>query len=304
MATGSRARIVRAFAGHLSARYGVAFDAVYDTGPKWRLSWSDGPSYDTVRPLVAAADLAGAQLGLYRTRSTTAIALTAVRMAATGRLGRFDGGGYRSGPLSLVESQVDDTDFPDRPDDGLQAALAELLLAIATTTSQAAWAEYRARPQQGFRFGDVPQGVEGTAATLLRDRGLGWLIEEAGRAGTELPPLLVLSSRYAPDAGTESATAWRERAQPLPVSAAVAAAVADERLALPVATALLAVLPELRAEFERTEAAATAAAHRAGATSASDVQTGLTGRAPADRDDQHETRPEHTTGRPGGPERP
>src|SRR5436190_627324 len=82
--------------------------------------------------------LASAQLSLYRTRSTTAIVTAAVRMAAAGRLGRFTGG-YRSGPLSLVESQVDDTDFPDRSDDDLQAALAGRLLAIATTTSHAAW---------------------------------------------------------------------------------------------------------------------------------------------------------------------
>jgi hypothetical protein len=273
MATGSRARVVRAFARQLEERYDVSFEADYDTGPKWRLTWSCGPSYKTVRPQVAVADLAGAQLGLYRTRSTTAIVLTAIRMAAAGQLGRFAGGEYRSGPLTLVESQVDDTDFPDRPDDDLQAALADRLLAIATTTSQAAWAEYRARPRQGFAFGDVPQDVEGTAATLLRDRGLGWLLEEATQAGTVLPPLLVLSARYAPQATADHATAWRERAQPLPISAAVAAAVADENLSQPAAAALLAVLPELRAEFERTEAAALTAARRAGVTSTAGEQT-------------------------------
>jgi len=284
MATGSsRARIVRAFASQMQDRYGLPFEADYDTGPKWRLTWSDGPTYDTVRPLVAAGDLAGAQLGLYRTRSTAAIVLTAVRMAAAGQLGRFAGGGYRSGPLSLVESQVDDTDFPDRPADDLQAALAARLLAIATTTAQAAGAEYNARPRQGFKFDDVPQDVEATAATLIRDRGLGWLIEEAAQAGTLLPPLLVLSARYAPLAAVEQATAWRERAQPLPISAAVAAAVADEQLSRPAAAALLAVLPQLRAEFDQAEAAAITAARRAGVTSAPtpDGQTNPAARGPA-----------------------
>jgi hypothetical protein len=58
-------------------------------------------------------------------------------MAATGRFSRVDGG-VRTGPLRMVESVVDATDFPDRLDDPLQAALAERLLAIAATASQTA----------------------------------------------------------------------------------------------------------------------------------------------------------------------
>ncbi|MEU7802557.1 hypothetical protein AB0B10_25185 [Micromonospora arborensis] len=264
MAGNDRARRVRGFAGELESQHGTHFGVAYDSGPTWTLSWVDGPGYATVRKAVDAADLAGAKLRLFRSRSVTSIVLTAIRMAAAGRLGRSSGGSFRSGPLSLVESEVDDTDFPDRPDDDLQAALAERLLALATATSQSAWAEYQNRPRQGFALADVPMGVAGTVASLIRDRGLGWLVQEAAQAGVDLPPLTLLSVRYASRADAVQAVAWRERAQPLPVQAAVAAALADEQLTTETAIALIALLPDLRVEQAIRETAAIEAARHAG----------------------------------------
>ena len=57
-----RARAVRAFAAQLAQRYDQRFDAAYDSGPKWRLDWTDGPSAQTVRPLVAAAEIGRAHV--------------------------------------------------------------------------------------------------------------------------------------------------------------------------------------------------------------------------------------------------
>ena len=222
-----RARRVRAFAKGLEDQFGVRFEAAYDSGPTWSLSWTDGPGFAAICEAGDAADLAAAKLRFYRLRSTKALALTAIRMAAAGRLGRGSG---RSGPLWQVESEMNDIDFPERPGDDLQAALADRLIAIATETSQAAWAKYRSQPRQGFSFSEVPLGVDETAALLLRDKGLGWLVGETAQLGVELPPLVVLSVRYAPGADAVQAVAWRDRAQPLPLQVAVAAAIADAHL--------------------------------------------------------------------------
>jgi hypothetical protein len=73
----------------------------------------------------------------------------------------------------------------------------------------------------------------------------------------------VLTARYA--AG-DAARAWRERAQTMPVRAAVDAALADPDIAAAAALAMVALLPQLRAEQERTEAAAVTAARKAGAS--------------------------------------
>ncbi|MEV4212547.1 hypothetical protein [Micromonospora sp. NPDC049662] len=243
MAGSDRSRRMRALARDLEGQYGTRFEAVYDSGPNWRLDWADGPSYATIRKVVDAAELSGATLRLYRGHSMKAIALTAIRMAAAGKLGRHDGAGARSGPLWMVESELTGTDFPERPADDLQAKLAELLLTHATV--------------DGYLDDRL-------IASLIRNRGLGWLVEEAAHAGVELPPLTLLSARYAAPADAVQAVAWRERAEPLPVRTAVAAAIADDQLTEAAAIALVALLPELRAEVERTEAAAAAAARRAG----------------------------------------
>jgi hypothetical protein len=229
----------------LESRFGVGFEANYDSGANWDLGWSDGPSWPTVRALADQADLAGAKLRMHRSHSMKALALTAIRMAGAGKLGRLDGGRLLSEPLWMVESEIDDVDFPERPDDDLQATLAKLLLAEAKTAGA---------------------GVDDRLiASLIRDRGLGWLIEQAALAGAELPPLTVLSIRYAAHTGPGQATAWRERAEPLTPQDAVAAALTDdEPLPEPAAAALLAQVPALRAELTRTETAIATAARRAG----------------------------------------
>lgn len=122
----TRPRRVRAFASELESRFGGRFEASYDTGGIWCLNWVDGPSRTTVRALADKVNLAGATLWLHRGYSMKALALTAIRMAAAGKLGRFDGSGdLRSGPLWIVESQVEDAKFPERPDDDLQPTPAQ-----------------------------------------------------------------------------------------------------------------------------------------------------------------------------------
>ncbi|SNT65866.1 hypothetical protein SAMN05421812_12812 [Asanoa hainanensis] len=241
-----RPRRLRTLARELEKRYGAPVEPTHDNGPVWRLEWTDGPGMATVRALVDAADLAGAQVRLYRSHSMMAIALTAIRLAAAGRRGRLDGGSSRSGPLWLVESELRDLDSPDRPDDPLQEVLARRLLAEATAADPGGYVD------------------DQMVASLVRDRGLGWLLAEAAQAGAELAPLTVLSARYAPHADADHAVAWRERGAPLPLQAAVAAAIGDDHLSPAAAVALLSVLPDLRAGLSRTEQRAVVAARRSG----------------------------------------
>ncbi|MEU1813220.1 hypothetical protein [Micromonospora aurantiaca (nom. illeg.)] len=262
--SGDRARKVRQFARALEQQFGGQFDADYDTGPKWRLDWVNGPSEPAVRTLADAADLAGADLRFYRRYSSKAIAVTAIRMKTAGKLDRYDGGRY---PQEIVEWEARDLDHPDRGADALQDTMAELLIAAATAKAQTARAEWAAARPQRWTPGDgrpMPLDATETAVDLIRTRGVGWLVEQAITDGATVAPLVLLSARYAITTGADHAVAWRDRGEPMPLHAAVAAALADPELTEPAAVALLAVLPDLRAEWARTEAAITAAARRAG----------------------------------------
>ena len=107
--------------------------------------------------------------------------------------------------------------------------------------------------------------MDGTIAELVRTRGIGWLVAQAIDDGAVLPPLTVLSARYAPRTDSlHAGMAWRERAEPLPLHTAITAALADDDLPPGAAAALLALIPELRAELARTERAVHVAAARAG----------------------------------------
>lgn len=265
-----RARKVRQFTRALEQQFGGRFDVDYDTGAKWRLEWVNGPSEPVVRVLTDAADLAGADLRFYRRYSTKALAVTAIRMRTAGQLDRYDGGRY---PREIVEWEARDLDDPDRGADALQDAMAELLITEATETARAARAEWDAARQQRWTPGGgqpMPLDATETAIDMVRTRGVGWLVEQAVAGGASVAPLVVLSARYAITAGADHAMAWGDRGQPMPLHAAVAAALADPELTEPAAAALLAVLPDLRAEWARTEAAVTAAARRAGLPGAPD----------------------------------
>ncbi|GIF75668.1 hypothetical protein [Asanoa siamensis] len=258
-----RARKVRLFARRLEQRFGGRFEVSYDTGARWQLDWVDGPGEPAVRALAAAADLAGADLRLYRRYSTKAIAVTAIRMKTAGKLGRHDGGRH---PQEIVEWEALDLDHPDRGTDALQDALAELLVATAIAKAKTARADWEAtRPQRWVPGGSpVPLDATETAVDLIRTRGVGWLVEQVIANGATVPPLVVLSARYAAHADAGAAVAWAHRAQPLPLHTAVALALADDDPPAAAGAALLALLPDLRAEWARTEAAITAAARRAG----------------------------------------
>jgi len=111
-----------------------------------------------------------------------------------------------------------------------------------------------------------PQPDEYAIADLVAERGLTWLLPAPGEAlvdEPELTPLEILTACYATGA---HARAWQERAQPMPLREAVDAALADPALDQPAALAMVALLPQLRVEQERTEAAAVEAARRVGAS--------------------------------------
>ena len=256
-----RARKVRQFARALEQQFGGQFDIDYDTGAKWRLDWVNGPSEPTVRTLVDGTDLADADLRFYRRYSTKAIAVTAIRMKTSGRLDRYDGGRY---PQEIVEWEARDLDHPDRGSDAVQDAVAELLIAVATATARTA-REWEAARSQRWTPGDgrpMPLDATETAVDLVRTRGVGWLVEQAIADGATVAPKVVLSARYGPRAGGGSD--WVLRAKPFPLHTAVDLALADDDLPAAAAAALLELLPDLRAEWARTENAVTAAARRAG----------------------------------------
>lgn len=257
-----RARKVRQFARALEQQFGGQFDIDYDTGPKWRLEWVNGPGEPTVRALADGTDLAGADVRFYRRYSTTAIAVTAIRMKTAGRLDRYDGGRY---PQEIVEWEARDLDHPDRGTDAVHDAMAELLIAAAKETARTARAEWEAARSPRWTPGDgrpMPLDATETAVDLVRTRGVGWLVEQAIADGATVAPIVVLSARYGPRAGGGSD--WLLRAQPLPLHTAVDLALADDDLPAAAAAALLELLPDLRAEWACTEDAVTAAARRAG----------------------------------------
>lgn len=137
----------------------------------------------------------------------------------------------------------------------------------ATATARTARAEWEAARPQRWTPGDgrpIPLNATETAVDLVRTRGVGWLVEQAITDGVTVAPLVVLSARYATHADAGTTVAWAHRAQPLPLHTAVDLALADDERPAAAGAALLALLPDLRAEWGRTEAAITAAARRAG----------------------------------------
>lgn len=229
-----RARQVRAVVRDLSTRAGTEIRASFEAGT-WRLEWSDGPTPRGVMSDLATADLA-AEITIHRSLSARAVALGAIRLAAVGGFAPTS----RRRPADQVEAALDDVEHPELAADDREEYLAERLLAEAEVAD-------RSGPAQSL------------VCELLAERGLGWLVTTAGVA----TPLEVLTARYATGPG---AVAWRERAEPMPVRVAVEAALADSTIDTPAALATLGLLKVLRAEQERAEAHAAAAARRTGAT--------------------------------------
>lgn len=244
MAGTDRPRRIRALAQTLSTQTQAELRVTHEGGARWYLEWTDGPTRTAVREAVDAADLAGAEIRLYRTFTARAVALGTVRLAAAGELGI----GRRWGqPLSQVQHALDDVDHPERPIDHREDQMATRLLAAATPADRQWPDEYH-------------------IADLVAQRGLAWLLTTTGEETADAPdlaPLEILTARYA--AGGQ-ARAWQEQAQPMPLREAVEAALADPTLDQPTALAMVALLPQLRVEQERTEAAAVDAARRAGAS--------------------------------------
>jgi hypothetical protein len=245
MSGSDRPRRVRGLAQTLSTRTQTDVRATYDNGARWYLEWTDGPTVAEVRAAVVATDLAGAEIRTYRTVSARAVATGAIRLAAAGELTI---GRRWSQPLDQVRDALDDVAHPDRPRDQREDRMAARLLDAATPTDQQ-W----------------PAPNEYRIADLVAERGLAWLLPDGAAAPADqqpgLTPIEVLTARYA--AGP-AARAWREQAQTMPLRAAVEAALADPVLDADAAVAMVALLPQLRAEQEHLEAAAVDAARRAG----------------------------------------
>jgi hypothetical protein len=108
----SRSRLVRAFAFAQGQEHGCRFEADFDSGTDWHLSWGNGPTVDTVNTHAAKADLGGATLRCHRSYGQKALAVTAIRMTREGAFNP-DAGGWRKAD-SQVQEAIWDIDHPDR----------------------------------------------------------------------------------------------------------------------------------------------------------------------------------------------
>ena len=227
---------LRALATDLETRYpGCRASAEHDSGRVWDFTWIDGPSLPRVRALVVKA-APEAEVRLSRSYSPRAYALAGIRACLAGQVGPRATGSDLSWQ---VEEALSETDTPDQADGERLAAMADALLKEAGDTLL----EHRILEPI------AKQGV----AHLLTPR--------QARPHTEGPltmsPAEHLTARYARG---EDAHQWRMRLRTLPVEDLVAAAQADEELDKVGRLAVLGLLEEMRRLWERTEAAAFAAA--------------------------------------------
>jgi hypothetical protein len=236
MANRDRARRVRIVATDLGRHFGVEATAEYGERG-WRIGWVDGPTVDTARAWVArrVPDVVDVAY-LYRDLSRRAWAVGAVRAAGDGA--------YWDGYLTVRPYEVEgvtapyirDREYPNRLD-GVREVLVERLLVSL--------------PADSWRGGSE-------AAEMVAERGLAVLVEGAGL--DVLTPGEVLTARYV-DTRAE-VMAWERTLVTLPAAVLVERALADPGIDREGALALVALLPELRAGWDATEAAILRAAGR------------------------------------------
>lgn len=232
---------LRRLAADLSERYpGCRAGAQHDAGKRWDFTWSNGPSVPQVKKAVTEA-APEAEVRLLRSYALRAHALAGIRACLDGKVGYYDDA------VSLswqVEDSLSEVENPDQTDDERLAAMADALMQEAGDTLL----EHRLLEPI------AKQGV----AHLLTPR--------QSRPGSEGPltmsPAQHRTARYAHG---EDAYQWRMRLRTLPVEDLVTAAQADPELDKVGRLAVLGLLEDMRRLWERTEAAAFAAARDADA---------------------------------------
>ncbi|MEU0938992.1 hypothetical protein [Embleya sp. NPDC005971] len=252
MSNRDRTRRARALATDLGRHFDV--DATAEYRDRWVIRWVDGPTENTARSWVArrVPDMVDVAY-LYRDLSRRAWAVGAVRAAVDGAYGD----GYVTVRPYEVEGAtapyIRDREYPDRLD-GVREVLVERLLASL--------------PADSWR-------AEREAAEVVAERGLAVLVEGAGL--DVLTPGEVLTARYA-DTRAE-VMAWERTLGTLPTAVLVERALADPGIDREGALALVALLPELRAGWEATEAAILRAAGRVATGTAIGERLGISRQA-------------------------
>ena len=232
-------QILRKLAADISDAYGCRAGATHEGGGTWLMQWSDGPTERGMRARIETVT-SGVEVDLRRSYSPRAWTLAALRACLTGQVDRFGIDGIQL--AWEVERDLRKIEAPDQPRDEerLVAALADRHL---ERTEDVVSSEERLLE---------PLAKEGPAA-LLTPR-------QTKLDNTDvlvMSPAQHLTARYARG---EDAWAWRMRLRTLPVEDLVTAAQADEGLDKVGRLAVLGVLEEMRRLWERTEAAAFAAA--------------------------------------------
>jgi hypothetical protein len=247
---GDRAKRMRALAATLEAGCGVAVEARYD-GRAWVLGWSNGPV--TLRNLVDTQaprlSLDPGMIELRRIVQDDAMPVQAIRL---GRAGQLPLHRQPAAVAAAIELAAQAADYPDRPADDTEAALAARLV-----TETAA--------QPGTRWADATA----IAALICQHGGIGWLLTPDSSHGTPAAAegldaaLAVLTAAYASGPTRRD---WTGRGIVLDAATALAAVRADPAPAAPAACAGLTVLRAQLDELERAELGLLDAARATGAT--------------------------------------
>ncbi|MFI6579342.1 hypothetical protein ACIBFB_26465 [Nocardiopsis sp. NPDC050513] len=240
----SRSQTLRRLAATLAAEHpGCHAQATYDAADRgWTLSWVDGPTTASVRERLPADE----RVDLRRHHGRRALAVAAVALSLSGGLARYD----RYDRWGLEDAVTDHlTPITDpHTTGGRTGALADALLEHLAERVEAA---------------DIAKTVhERGVARLLRQPNA-----DSDAVGEEDPlvmgPAEYLTSRYATG---QAALDWSARLVTAPAAELVAAALEDERLDTGGHLAVVTLLRQMRAEQERLEDRALAAAHAAGAS--------------------------------------
>lgn len=227
---------LRALAADLSERYpGCRATAEHESGKKWDLTWSCGPSVPQVKKAVTKA-APEAEVRLLRSYNLRAHALAGIRACLAGQVDYYADG---SSLAWQVEDSLAEIETPDQTGDERLSAMADALVQEAGDTR-----------------------LEHQLLEPIATRGVAHLLTpRQARPGSEGPltmsPAQHLTARYARG---EDAYQWRMRLRTLPVEDLVTAAQADPELDKVGRLAVLGLLEEMRRLWERTEAAAFAAA--------------------------------------------
>ncbi|GAA2842457.1 hypothetical protein [Kitasatospora aburaviensis] len=250
----SRSSEIRTFVRQMSKIHQCDMDVEYhDARRYWVINWHDGPTREAVlaaiqRQLPEHKDIV--YTGRYL--SDEATVLGAIRCYVSGEVHRWNDLRY------AAERLLEDVAFPLRTATARESAMVERLL------------EESAQDRPWGRDRNADHALE----LLTERKGIGWLFTPAaapdGRqpeADGHMPPALaplpveLLTARYARG---DHSIAWRERAAPMPLAEAFAAALADEEIDRDAALAALTLVADLQAVLDANTATLMARARGAG----------------------------------------